>query len=50
MEVFSSISGMALFLALCLDFPRLIVQSFFIQIFREKFFSHFLLELNPNQN
>ncbi|MFQ3597259.1 MAG: hypothetical protein SNJ55_02600 [Chloroherpetonaceae bacterium] len=50
MEILSTLSGAALFLGLCLDFPRHIVQSYFRDIFRVKESALLSLELNPNQN
>ncbi|MFN3344084.1 MAG: hypothetical protein ACK4XY_10135 [Chloroherpetonaceae bacterium] len=50
MEILSVLSGAALFLGLCLDFPRQIVQAYFTDMFRTKEPSMIALELNPNQN
>lgn len=50
MEILSLLSGTALFLGLCLDFPRQIVQSYFSDLFHVKATSLLSLELNPNQN
>ncbi len=50
MEILSTLSGTALFLGLCLDFPRQIVQSYFNNMFRTKETPILTLELNPNQN
>jgi|YNPMSStandDraft_2_1061718.scaffolds.fasta_scaffold02943_6 hypothetical protein len=50
METLSTFSGMALFLALCLDFPRQIVQATFDELFQAKSISSHMFELNPNQN
>lgn len=50
MELLSTLSGMLLFLALCLDFPRLIVQALFNELFRPKSISILALEFNPHQN
>ncbi len=50
MEILSTLSGTALFLGLCLDFPRQIVQSYFSEMFRAKEAEILTLELNPNQN
>ncbi len=50
MELLSALSGMVLFLGLCLDFPRQIMQSYWANFFGSKTASLFALELNPNQN
>ncbi len=50
MEILSTLSGTALFLGLCLDFPRQIVQAYLSDLFRAKGMSAFILKLNPNQN
>ncbi|MGQ9805084.1 MAG: hypothetical protein ACUVRP_03285 [Chlorobiales bacterium] len=50
MEILSTLSATVLFLGLCLDFPRQIVQSFFSDLFSVKESTLHSLELNPNQN
>ncbi len=50
MDILSTLSGTALFLGLCLDFPRQIVRAYFSDLFRAKEATVLALKLNPNQN
>ncbi|MCS6988993.1 MAG: hypothetical protein NZM06_05685 [Chloroherpetonaceae bacterium] len=50
MEALTTLSGLTLLLAMCLDFPRHVAQGFLDELLREKSSSTISLELNPNQN